>query len=254
MTLALKVALLPLLAAQGVWIRRRVPRLPEAAGERSGSVGEGARVRLLIVGDSSAAGVGVERQSQAFAGYLTRRLAERSQLQVQWQLVARSGVTTEQAVDLLRGAAPAPADVAVVALGVNDVIEQVPTHRVDAARVALVDWLHGLGGARHVAFAPLPPMHQFPALPQPLRFVAGREARRHDRALARWAAGRDGVAHVPIAIELRPAMMASDGFHPGEPVYRICGQGIADHLAAYLAGAPIAAPADINRTHSKETV
>jgi lysophospholipase L1-like esterase len=254
MTLALKVALLPLLVAQGVWTRRRVPRLPEAAGERSGSVGDGARLRLLIVGDSSAAGVGVEHQSQAFAGYLTRRLAGRSRMQVHWQLVARSGVTTEQAVELLRGAAPAPVDAAVVVLGVNDVIEQVPTHRADAARSALVDWLRGPGGARHVAFAPLPPVHQFPALPQPLRYVAGREAQRHDRALARWADGRNAVAHVPVAIDLRPDMMASDGFHPGEPVYRICGEAIADHLAAYFAGALPAATADLNRTESKETV
>ena len=253
MTLALKVALLPLLAAQGVWTRRRVPRLPEAAGQRSGSVGKGARVRLLIVGDSSAAGVGVEQQSQAFAGYLTRRLAERSQMQVHWRLVARSGITTAQAVEMLRREAPPPVDVAVVVLGVNDVIEQVPTHRVDAARAVLVDWLHGPGGARHVAFAPLPPVHQFPALPQPLRFVAGREARRHDRALARWAAGRIGVAHVPVAIELRPSMMASDGFHPGEPVYRICGHALADHLAAWLAGAPPAAPARPTPVPSKET-
>jgi lysophospholipase L1-like esterase len=253
MTLALKVALLPLLAAQGVLTRRRVPRLPEAAGERSGSVGRGAPVRLLIVGDSSAAGVGVEQQSQAFAGYLTRRLAERSQRQVQWRLVARSGITTAQAVELLHHEVPPPVDLAVVVLGVNDVIEQVPTHRVDAARAVLVEWLHGPGGARHVAFAPLPPVHQFPALPQPLRFVAGREARRHDRALARWTAGRAGVAHVPIAIELQPSAMASDGFHPGEPVYRLCGHALADHLAAWLASAPTAVPAHPTPVPSKET-
>jgi hypothetical protein len=26
-------------------------------------------------------------------------------------------------------------------------------------------------------------------------------------------------------------VMAADGFHPGEPVYRICGTAIAEHIA-----------------------
>ena len=49
----------PLLVAQAVATRRRAPTLPEAEGEREGRVGEGDRLALLIVGDSSAAGVGV---------------------------------------------------------------------------------------------------------------------------------------------------------------------------------------------------
>jgi hypothetical protein len=28
--------------------------------------------------------------------------------------------------------------------------------------------------------------------------------------------------------------MASDGFHPGEPVYLICGEALAEHVAAIV--------------------
>jgi hypothetical protein len=84
-------------------------------------------------------------------------------------------------------------------------------------------------------FAPLPPMHRFPLLPQPLRWVAGRDAARHDAAMAAWASMRADVSHVPIAIDLSPAAMAADGFHPGEPVYRCCGQALARHIALHHA-------------------
>ncbi len=80
-------------------------------------------------------------------------------------------------------------------------------------------------------FAPLPPIHQFPLLPQPLRRVMGADARLHDDALARWAATRRDVFHAPLALQLSPAAMSRDGFHPGEPVYRACGETLARFVA-----------------------
>jgi lysophospholipase L1-like esterase len=235
MTLALKLALAPLLVVQAVTTRRRAPVLPEAHGPRDGRLGLGdARpVRLLIAGDSSAAGVGVAHQDQALAGHLTRSLHAATARPVHWRLRARSGLTTRQLHAHLRAQAPDAADVAVVVTGVNDVIAMLSARRALEHRAALADWLLAAGHA-HVAFAALPPLHQFPLLPEPLRRVLGADARAHDDALARWAATRRDVSHVPLPIALDAAMMASDGFHPGEPVYRYCGEAIAAHIAQRL--------------------
>ncbi len=237
MSLALKLALAPLLVGQAVLTRRRAPILPEAAGPRHGELGDGmVALRVLIVGDSSAAGVGVDHQRRALAGHLTRSLHQRLGVAVRWQLRARSGLTTAQVEAMLRADPPPPADVAVVVSGVNDVIDQVASHRAVLHRASLADWLLGEQRAAHVVFAPLPPVHRFPLLPQPLRHIAGADARRHDAAMARWANARGAahgdVSHVPIELELGPEQMASDGFHPGEPVYRVCGDRLADHIAA----------------------
>jgi lysophospholipase L1-like esterase len=234
MSLALKLALAPLLVAQALATRWRAPVLPEPDGARQGQVGAGRLLRLLIVGDSSAAGVGVRTQDLALAGHLTRTLARSGSRRVSWQLVARSGITTAQALELLQHSAPAPADIAVAVLGVNDVIDQVASHRAVQQRAALVDWLREHAGVRHVVFAPLPPVHRFPLLPQPLRHVMGRDALRHDAAVARWAATREDVSHLPIDYALGPEHMAEDGFHPGEPVYRACGEALANFIAERL--------------------
>ena len=231
--LAVKVALAPLLVAQALATRRRAPVLPEAAGAREGALGaaDAPVVRLLVAGDSSAAGVGVARQDQAVVGHLVRALQRATGRRIEWALRARTGLTTRGVFDLLRAGDPFAADVAVVITGVNDVIDQVTTRRAVRDRATLADWLVSGAGVRHVVFAPLPPMHRFPLLPDPLRRVLGGDARRHDAALARWAATRSDVSHAAIALDLDAAGMASDGFHPGEPVYRACGEALAVHIA-----------------------
>lgn len=232
MSLALKLALAPVLMAQAVSTRRRAPVLPEPEGPREGRIGAGrGALRLLIAGDSSAVGVGVTHQRQALSGYLVRELHVRAQRPVRWRLHAQSGLTTRQVHELLRGQPLLRSDVAVVLTGVNDVIDLVPPQRAVKQRAALADWLLAEAGVAHVVFAPLPPVHRFPLLPQPLRRVMGDDARAHNDALARWALARSDVSYVPIDFELSPEAMASDGFHPGEPVYRACGEALAAYVA-----------------------
>ena len=232
-----KLVLAPLLVAQAVRTRRRAPVLPEAAGPREGRAGhdQGSVIRVLVVGDTSAAGVGVVHQNQSVVGHLVRTLAAERGGPIEWRLRARSGLTTREVHAMLVPDPPPPADVAVVVTGVNDVIDQVPARRAVGHRAALADWLLEQRIARHVVFAPLPPMHQFPLLPEPLRRVIGDDARRHDRELVRWSATRADVSHACIVIELTPQSMASDGFHPGEPVYRACGEALGRHVARTMA-------------------
>lgn len=235
MTRLTRYALLPLIAAQAVWAQRRTPRLPEAAGERDGELGAaaGRPLRLLIVGDSSAAGVGVAHQREALAHHLAQALHARLRRPVRWRLVARSGANTEHALELLEAAKAqreVQADLAVAVLGTNDVVDRLSIARALAARARLSDWLRANAGVAHVVHAALPPMQRFPALPLPLRHIAGEEARRHDRALKAWCATRDDVSHAWMGVDLRPELMALDGFHPAEPIYRHCGEALARHI------------------------
>jgi lysophospholipase L1-like esterase len=226
----LALALAPLLVVQGRRVRRTTPRLPEPAGERAGVAGAGAPLRLLVLGDSAAAGVGAASQADALTGRLVARLAARHT--VRWTLLARTGATTRATLATLAAQAPPPSDVVVVSLGVNDVT----SGRAIAAWLrdldALVSLLQARAGARHVLLSALPPMHAFPARPQPLRWCLGRRARHLDRALARWAARRPGCEHVPHAFEMAAAHMASDGFHPGPPIYEAWSADLARRVLA----------------------
>jgi len=236
--LAAALPLAPLLVWQGRRVRRDTPKLPEAAGEREGRVGAdriGRPLRLLIVGDSSAAGVGATVQADALSGRLTALLGESIGRPLDWRLVARSGITTREALALLEESPADTFDVAVVALGVNDVtaLRLAPRWLGDVERLQVR--LHARHRVRRVLWSGLPPMHRFPALPQPLRGVMGLHARALDAALGRWCAARPGgvrplATHVPMPAMTDPALVASDGFHPGPGAYRVWADALAPHV------------------------
>ena len=114
------ITLAPVIVPQGIWTNLRVPTLPEPAGARQGRVGEGPPLRLLIVGDSAAAGVGVSRQDDALLGQVVSRLRRR--YCVEFELQARTGFTTADILQRLDEMAPQAFDVVLTSLGVNDVL------------------------------------------------------------------------------------------------------------------------------------
>jgi lysophospholipase L1-like esterase len=224
-----RVLLAPVLLVQGLGVRRRALILPEPEGPRAGVAGQGPELRLLIAGDSSAAGVGVPHQDQALAGQLVAALAPR--FTVHWQLHATTGHTTAQTLARLRDLPVQPFDIAVTALGVNDVTRQRPAARFRTEQAALAALLRTRFGVRGHWRSGLPPMHRFPVLPRPLRDVLGAQARAYDRVLAAGVA--PGLYHLPFdEARLDPAMMAEDGFHPGAAIYAAWAQDLAAAIVA----------------------
>jgi lysophospholipase L1-like esterase len=217
MNLAIKFALGPLLLAQGSYVRYRTPVLPEPRGERMGAFGSGPSLRLLVLGDSAAAGVGVEEQNDALLGQLVGRLAEYHN--VQWHLIAQTGATTQSTHAHLANITKVFADVIVLSLGGNDVTSGVPIKDFVARQRALFSMLKDKFDTRLIIVSGLPPMHRFPALPQPLRWYLGRQAKAFDRELRKLVSETPGCIYLPQPADGDVSMMASDGFHPGAAVY-----------------------------------
>jgi len=213
------LVLSPLLLAQGLYVRKVTPRLPEAAGVRSGEAGTGPPLRLLILGDSAAAGVGAETQQQALAGQLAARLA--SDHRLTWQLWAANGRTSGQCLALLERQAAEPFDAVLISLGVNDVTGGLSLGKWLQQQNLLTELLLGKFSARHILFTPLPPMHHFPALPQPLRWVLGMRARRFNLALQAFVADRRQCGLLAFDLPMQPKFIASDGFHPSVTTYAL---------------------------------
>jgi hypothetical protein len=93
-------------------------------------------------------------------------------------------------LDRLRREAAERFDVVVTSLGVNDVTGSRSLATWRRQQEQLVELLAARFGARLILLSGLPPMHRFPALPQPLRWYLGSRARDFDRVLAEVAARR----------------------------------------------------------------
>ena len=230
---ATKLALAPVLLWQGRQVRRNALRLPEAEGPREGVAGTGkVCLRVLIVGDSSAAGVGAKNQTQALAGRLSEALSQRLGGAVVWQLIARSGDTTRVSLTAVRKLSLHPADVMVTALGLNDVVAQV-SPKIWLARLDKLDRIAvKRAGVKHIVHAGIPPIHSFPLLPNPLRWVLGADALAYNRALRQWVKRWPDRWWLPLPFENdQPSdssvLMAEDGFHPGPAIYALWAEQLA---------------------------
>lgn len=148
---------------------------------------------------------------------VTARLAPHAR--VSFELAAKSGAKTEDALGLLKDLHHAHYDIAITALGVNDVTKGISLRKWLRLQTALLDQLAQQSGTRQIIVSGLPPVGQFPLLPNPLRWVLGRQSARFDRHLHAVVAGRPNCASVTIDLGLDKGNMAADGFHPGASVY-----------------------------------
>ncbi|WP_234169125.1 SGNH/GDSL hydrolase family protein [Ruegeria pomeroyi] len=220
---------MPVLAAQGLAVRRKAQLLPEPAGPRTGRAGEGPALRLLIAGDSAAAGVGVDSQDLALSGQLVSRLAQR--FTVDWRLEATTSHTTRDALARL-DTLPGPFDVVVTSLGVNDTTRATSARQFAARQAALMELLTGPLGARLVVVTSVPDMALFPALPHPLSWVLGHQSQRLDRSLAAMLERFPQAIHHRPQIPPDPAMAARDGYHPSALAYAHWAEGLARVIKA----------------------
>ena len=211
-------ALAPVLLVQGRYVRRVTPKLPEPPGDRFGTAGHGKRLRLLLLGDSAAAGVGVDHLDQALCGQLVSALAKTHE--VEWLLEAKTGHTSTQVLSTLKNLPRKPWDVAVVSVGVNDVTAMTRSGVWQQNLMDLVATLCHEFCCQRVYLSSVPPMHLFPALPNPLRWWLGLRATQFNNIMDRVAQSDTRCEFVQVPYRGEPDEIAADGFHPGKPAYR----------------------------------
>ena len=220
-----RTALLPVLAAQGLWCRMRAPILPEPTGPREGVVGAGPDLSLLVIGDSSAAGVGAATQDEALLGQILARLSPHARLR--YRLQARVGARTGDLLALMDELPRERYDIVVTGFGVNDLTKLVPMRRWLAQQEVLLRRFREDHGTRCFVISGLPPVDQFPLLPQPLRWALGLQARRYERYQRRAMEAHPDCLSIRVDTRLGPHNMSPDGYHPGPTVYAEWAEAIA---------------------------
>ena len=253
---AATLGLLPVLAAQGARLLRAIPEIPEADGPREGvvtpAIGPSSRPRrLLVLGESTAVGVGAASQELGLAGQLAEALATALGAAICWQVVGRSGLTAAAARRELLPLVPAwsatdALDVTVVVLGVNDTKGLRSAGRWRRDMSALLDDLDARAAPALVVCTGVPPMRDFPRLPRPLRDVLGARSRLLDAELHQLAVARRNLLHVPFDLPIAASLFCRDGFHPGELGYQ--------RWAELLAGAIVARAARAAQDDAEVTV
>lgn len=227
--LLLTLLLGPLLLLQGKWTRWTTPVLPEPPGPRHGQRGEGPVLRLLLLGDSAAAGVGASHQDEALLGQVLAHLARHRR--VHYALDAVTGATTADTLARLSARPDGSFDVVATSLGVNDLTRSVGLRTWVQQQRALRQVARERFGVTRFIACGLPPVAGFFALPQPLRWYLGRRAVEFSRALEASVAAEPDVVYLHLDVDRSPENLATDGFHPGPVGYAAWGEALARVIA-----------------------
>lgn len=208
----------PVLLWQGKRVRKLALRLPEAAGDRYGIVQPiqsnnlKPAVKLLLCGDSAAAGAGITQQDQALAGHLTRALAVARP--VNWQLVAQNGICCQGLVQILQGVPAQSFDQIYVSIGVNNVTAMTSQRKYRGQCRELLTLLSTRFQSPRIIISAIPPMQYFTALPWPLNYWLGLKAQLLNNTLANELVNWPNAVLIDAKIPLAADLLAEDGFHP----------------------------------------
>lgn len=193
-------------------------------------------VELVVLGDSTAAGVGSPTLAQSLAVLVASRVADRLGRPVHvvsnGMAGARTATVLTEQVPLLQGANP---DVVLIVIGSNDVTHVTAPWTLTNQTTALVKAARKTGNAP-VVIGGIPQFRTVPALLQPLRWVTGWYAGVL-RDFQRRAVAQAGAAYVDIAALAsprfvgRPESMSSDGFHPSPVGYGFWADALAPAVA-----------------------
>ncbi|WP_363321855.1 SGNH/GDSL hydrolase family protein [Arthrobacter burdickii] len=221
--------LMPLVLVQGRMARANMQLLPPAAGPAHGVVGREGEpsLRLVVLGESTAAGCGVATHQEGFAAAFAAELSGEPARCVSWQAVGQHGATARRIRHRLLPLVEHSFDRAVLLAGANDVLSGRTAREWGEDLTAIVDGL--ADRAAHVTVLAIPPFHQFPSLPLALRTYLTEEAAALDDVSRRICKTRRSVTWVRSAglPEGQKEFFAEDGFHPSSLGYRYWAHAVA---------------------------
>jgi lysophospholipase L1-like esterase len=214
---------------------------PASGGPASGGLPGRTPLRLVMVGDSTAAGVGASETAATVGALLAAGIAATGRA-VTLSSVAVSGSRTTDLADQVRalagrGASSQP-DLAVVLIGANDATHLTSLSTVSRKLSAAVRGLHAVGAA--VVVAGCPDLGAARAFPQPLRLIAAARGRavaatEHRAAISAGATFVDLAREAGPAFRADPRMLSTDRFHPSDRGYARWARALLPALRAGLA-------------------
>jgi lysophospholipase L1-like esterase len=228
--LPIVAVLAPLLIAQAKRVRAKVPKLPEAKGSRAGRVGSGQCLKLLVLGDSAAAGVGVSHQDVALGGQIVSQLMH--EFHLDWDVVAQAGATTAKVLAWIPTIERQNYDAIVVSLGINDVTAGVTRKQWMRQQQVLVQELMTRFSTNKIIISQIPGLENFQVIPQPLRWCLGMQSARFNRIAKSTWLDHPVCEFMELPLVFDQSLMADDNFHPSENAYRIWAEAFAQCIVS----------------------
>lgn len=239
----LAIPLLPIIYIQARIIKAKFPQLPEAEGIKglvTNNINK--RLRILTIGESSIAGVGVKTHEEGFTGTLARELSELLNTNVEWKVYAKRGFTAKKVEEtIVPQITEKEIDLVVVGLGANDTFQlNNPTRwKKDVQR--LIGSIKEKFSDAPIVFINMPPIKELPAFTKLIKIVLGNLGEILAEELDKLVHNQKNTYYYSNQITITDwmerfnvpsenAVFFSDGVHPSKLAYQVWARDVAGFI------------------------
>lgn len=208
--------ILPFLFFEAAQIKRTGIRLPSLSENKKFGNGKS---KLLLIGESTAAGVGASSIEKTLGGNLSSLFGK------DYELVnlGKNGLTARQAYSFLKknqGDKPLKINGLILFLGANDCFRLTrPGHFKDSLQQLITsastdyqpDWIY---------LADIPPVHLFPAFSILMKKFLKIQRSYLQQEMVELATNNRKIIFAPIYLDLQPDFFSKDKIHPSDKGYQ----------------------------------
>lgn len=223
---------LPVYVWQGLGVRRRTTRMLPASGPVMHEIaGKGPALSLLVLGDSSAASVGIANSEEGLAAQLASLISERTGRTVRWRAAGFNSATSGQIRDhVLPNLSADTWTHIVLCIGTNDTKNFHSVSRFKKEFGGLLYAMRAKWPEARVVWSPVLEFTRAPAMPSLLGNILEIRAQEMNRMGTRLCHERGAEPASRLPITNPEAGFASDGFHASAAGYRAW----AEHLVPFV--------------------
>lgn len=222
----------PIYVWQGVGVRLRTERMMPAKGRVLHRIdGAEPALGLLVLGDSSAASVGIGDSERGLASQLAGLMAERTGKAVRWRAAGFNSATAGRIRDHVVPNLPhEPWTHIVLSIGTNDTKNFHSVPRWDREFGTLLYALRAKWPEARLIWSPVIDMTRVPALPRTLARILEVRAQAINRMGIRLCRERSAIAAPRLPVIDPTVGFSTDGFHASEAGYRAWAEHLVDLL------------------------
>lgn len=216
--LILLIPIFPILYLFGKKLRQKIGRLP-AHSEFLSLQGKQNQANLLIIGESTAAGVGASKQESTYAHQLYQLLGK----ELSVYNLGKNGLQANKLKRVLahgKQEIPFPIEKAILLIGANDCFKFTPPSKFRRELKGFIQLLSQTYRTKKIIIPSVPPVHLFPALPAIIRFFLFWHRKMLTMEIQDLAKENDILVYLPLKDNFPKEFFAADGIHPSDLGYQ----------------------------------
>lgn len=218
--------LLPFLIYQAKTIRKNNP-LPPAQSNHL-ILGDSDQ-RVLILGESTAAGVGASKPETSLAGTIFHLFKEKYEV----INLGKNGLRVKELIPTFNeeiGSNPKKVEGIFLFMGANDCFRLTKPTQFRFELENIISWLNQSFAPNWIYLSAIPPVHIFPAFTPQLKYFLLRQRKFLSKEMERIASQHHHMIYEEIRFDLTPEFFASDGIHPSDQGYQAIAQFAIDGI------------------------